>query len=156
MKRICLLLSVVLCLAFATVTRSQDNPFDGTWKLNTAKSKFAAGKMPKSLTRTVEGDATRAKYHTEGEAADGSKLEYNFSTKYDGQDGKVDGTGMPFGADTVAIKRLTGHKVSAILKKDGKVVAHSTAAVSADGKTTTLILKPTDKTAGNTSVFDKQ
>jgi hypothetical protein len=156
MKRSFILLSVVLCLVFATVSRGQDNPFVGTWKLDTAKSKYPAGKMPKSMTRTVEADGTGAKYHSEGEAADGSKLDFSFSTKYDGKDGKVDGTGMPFGADTVAIKRLSSHKVSATLKKDGKLVGNSTSTVSADGKTTTLIMKPTDGTAGTTSVYDKQ
>jgi hypothetical protein len=156
MKRIFILLSVVLCLVFATVGQGKDNPFVGTWKLDTAKSKFPAGKAPKATTRTVEADGTGAKYHSEGEAADGSKLDYTFSTQYDGQDAKVDGTGTPFGADTVAIKRLTAHKVTAVLKKDGKVIGHSTATVSADGKTTTVTFKPTDGTAGNTSVYDKQ
>jgi hypothetical protein len=155
-KRALIVFSVVLCLAFSTVSLGQDNPFVGTWKLNATKSKYPAGKMPKSLTRTVEGDANAAKYHSEGEAADGSKLDFSFSTKYDGQDGKVEGTGMPLGADTVAIKRITTNKVTAILKKNGKVVAQSTATVSADGKTTTLTVEPTDGSAGSTAVYDKQ
>jgi hypothetical protein len=156
MNRVLIFLSIAVCLALSSAAQAQDNPFVGTWKLNTTKSKFPAGKTPKNITRTVEADGKGAKYHSEGEAADGSKLDYSFSTNYDGQDGKVDGTGMPFGADTVAIKRLSAHKVSATLKKDGKLVANSTATVSADGKTTTLILKPTDGTPGNTSVYEKQ
>jgi hypothetical protein len=63
---------------------------------------------------------------------------------------------MPLGADTVAIKRITANKVTAILKKNGKVVAESTATVSADGKTTTVTVKPADGTAGSTAVYDKQ
>jgi hypothetical protein len=156
MNRICVLLSLVLCLVFVGVAQGQDNPFVGTWKLNTSKSKYPKGKAPKSLTRTVEAEGSGAKYHSEGEAADGSKIDFSFSTKYDGQDGKVDGSGMALGADTLAIKRINAHKVDATLKKDGKVVGHTTAAVSADGKTTTLIIKPTDGTAGNTSIYDKQ
>src|ERR1700723_1636024 len=43
-------------LAFVgcSTLHAQSNPLVGTWELNTAKSKYDPGPIPKSLTRTVE------------------------------------------------------------------------------------------------------
>jgi len=46
----------VLAVVGAVAAQAQSNPIVGTWKLNTAKSKYSPGPMPKSLTRTVTAD----------------------------------------------------------------------------------------------------
>jgi hypothetical protein len=160
MKRVSLLLAVVvLCLGVPALMLGQDNPNIGTWKLNVEKSKYTGIPAPKGLTRTVSADGDSVKYSFEGTGADGTALAYSFTVKYDGNDVPVTGSGMPYGADHVDIKRVDSHTFSATLKKGDKVVATSRSVVSHDGKTTTLTSKGTDangKAGSSTQVYDKQ
>jgi hypothetical protein len=160
MKQVCMTLAViVLCLAVPGLMLAQDNPTIGTWKLNTEKSTYSGISAPKSLTRTVAADGDSVKYSFEGTGADGDALNYSFTLKYDGKDYPVTGTGMPYGADHIAIKRIGSNKFSATLKKDGKIIGTSTSVVSKDGKTVTLTGKGTDasgKAVSSTQVYDKQ
>jgi hypothetical protein len=159
MKRVSLILSVVvLCLAIPALILGQDNPALGTWKLNAEKSKYTGMEGPKSLTRTVAADGDSVKYSFEGTGADGKPVAYGFTLKYDGKDVPVTGSGMPYGADQIAIKRTGPNKFSATLKKDGKDVGTSTSVVSKDGKTITLVGKGTvdGKAVSSTQVYDKQ
>lgn len=149
----------VVCLALASSLVAENKAFVGTWKINMDKSKFPAGKAPKSVTRTITADGDTATYKFEGVAADGSAYSYGFSSKYDGKDSEVTGTGAPYGADHIAIKQDNSHMVSTTLKKGDKVVATGSATVSHDGKMTTVILKGTDadgKPVKSESVYDKQ
>ena len=159
MKRVYMILAiVVLCVAIPTLMPAQDNPVIGTWKLNAAKSKYNGVPAPKSVTRTVTADGDSVKYSFEGTGASDAALNYSFTVKYDGKDNPVTGSGMPYGADQIAIKRLGSHKFSATLKKDGKVIGTSISTVSSDGKTTTLSGKGTidGKAVSSTQVYDKE
>jgi hypothetical protein len=160
MKRVSLILSViVLCLGIPALMLGEDNPNIGAWKLNTEKSKYNGIPAPKSLNRTVTAEGDSVKYSFEGTGVDGSALSYSFTVKYDGKDAPITGSGMPYGADQIAIKRITSHKYSATLKKDSKIVGTSTSVVSPDGKTMTLTGKGTDakgKAVSSTQVYDKQ
>jgi|ERR1035438_3495336 hypothetical protein len=146
MKRMALVLAVaMICMGFSGLMLAQENPVVGTWKLNLEKSKFPSGMAPKSMTRTVSADGDKVKYSFEGEGHDGKALNYSFTVTYDGKDNEVAGSGMPYGADHIAIKRLSSHKFSSTLKKDGK--------------TTTIISKGKDtsgKEVSSTSVYDRQ
>jgi hypothetical protein len=85
MKRSFLFVLVaVLLLLTSGPLRAQEH-FLGTRKLNVAKSKFPAGTAPKNETRPVEASGGGQKYTLEGTAADGSKISYTFTTKYDGK-----------------------------------------------------------------------
>jgi hypothetical protein len=160
MKRVSIILAVVvLCLGVPGLMLGQDNPNIGTWKLNTGKSKYAGVPAPKSLTRTVTADGDSVKYSFEGTGADGTALAYGFTLKYDSNDAAITGSGMPYGADQIAIKRVNAHTFSATLKKDGKVIGTSRSVVSHDGKTTTLIAKGTGadgKAVSSTQIYEKQ
>ena len=160
MKRIALvLLAVVVCLCGSAGSRAEDNPILGKWKLNVEKSKFTPGPAPKSQTRTVEADGDNVKYSFEVVSADGKTGSYGFTVKYDGKFYPVTGSGMPYGAEEISIKKTTSHSYRATLKRGGKVVATSHAVVSKDGKTTTLTGKGTDasgKAASMTAVFEKE
>jgi hypothetical protein len=160
MKRFAQLCTLALvCLALPATLLAADNPALGTWKLNLEKSKFPAGMAPKALTRTITADGDNVKYAFEGQAADGSAINYSFSVKYDGKDAEVAGTGAPLGTDHIAITRVNSHQFSASLKKGGKPVATSTAVVSHDGKTSTVSTKGTGadgKPFKSSSVYDKQ
>jgi hypothetical protein len=155
--------SLFALLVFATIGASsllaQDNPFLGTWKLNVAKSKFNPGPAPKSQTRTIVAQGDGAKYSFDGMRADGSPAAYSFATNYDGKDSAVTGSGMPGGADTIALKRINSHKVEAILKRGGKEIGKSEAEVSKDGKVATVKSQgtgPEGKAFSNVSVYDKR
>lgn len=160
MKRIALLCTLALvCLALPAALLAADNPAVGTWKLNLEKSKFPDGMAPKALTRTIAADGDNFKYTFEGQAADGSGINYSFSVKYDGKDAEITGTGAPLGVDHIAITRVNSHQFSAQLKKGGKVAATSTAVVAHDGKTSTVSTKGTGadgKPFKSSSIYDKQ
>jgi len=159
MKRSLVVLAFVVSTALSGLLLAQDNPFVGTWKLNTAKSKFEPGPGPKSLTRTIEAQGSGAKYSFEGVAADGSSYAYSFSTNYDGMDSPITGTGTPGGADTIALKRVSSRKTEGTLKKGGKEISKVVAEVSKDGKVATVKSKgktPDGKESSSDSVYDKQ
>lgn len=158
MKRFLLSFLILTSVACGSLL-AQGNPFVGTWKLNVAKSKFEPGPAPKSQTRTVVAQGDGAKYCFEGVGADGTSFSYSFTVTYDGKDYPVIGTGMPGGADTIAIKRVGTNKAEATLKKGGKEVGKAEAEVSKDGKVSTVKLE--GKTANgkeyhSEAVYDKQ
>ena len=147
--------AVIGCAA----VQAQTNPLVGTWKLNTAKSKYEPGPAPKSLTRTVEAQGSDGvKYSFEGVAADGKPIAYGFSVHFDGKDNPITGS-IPSGADTVSATRTDANHYVATLKKGGKVVGTSKVSVSKDGKVTTVDATGTTATGTNAhdlQVYDKQ
>lgn len=157
MKRVLMLVAVAFLVGSSPLL-AQSNPLVGTWKLNTAKSKFDPGPGPKSLTRTVEAQGEGVKYTFDGVSADGKPLSYGFSVQFDGKDNPINGS-MPSGADTISAKRLNPNEFEATLKKAGKVIGTSKVTVSKDGKVTTVESKGTNAAGVKThdvQVFDKQ
>ena len=157
MKRVLFVLSLLVFSSGSLL--AQNNPFEGTWKLNLAKSKFDHGPAPKSLTRTIVAQGDGAKYTFDGIAADGKPISYSFTVKYDEKDYPVTGTGMPAGADSIAIRLVGTNKAEAIQKRGGKEVAKAEAAVSKDGKVSTVKTKGMTvdgKEFQSESVYDKQ
>ena len=160
MKRTLFLFTFLILVAVAaSPLLAEDSPFVGTWKLNTEKSKFEPGPGPKSMTRTVEAQGDGLKYSFEGVGADGSAVAYSFSSNFDGKDSAITGAGMPGGADTILLKRVSSSKTMGTMKKDGKVIGKSEATVSPDGKVATVKSKgkaPDGKAFHMISVYDKQ
>jgi hypothetical protein len=159
MKRSLMVLAVVFCTAMSGLLWAQDNPFSGTWKLNTAKSKFEPGPGPKSMTRTIVAQGAGASYSFEGVSADGASITYSFSTNYDGKDSAITGAGAPGGADTIALKRINSRKVEGVFKKDGKEIGKVVAELSTDGKVATVKVKGKTgdgKEFSAATVYDKQ
>src|SRR5437016_5660071 len=122
-------MSTMLALGMTAVVSAADvaDPAIGTWKLNLDKSKFAAGRAPKSMTRTYAAVAGGTSMTVAGVAADGSPISQSATLTYDGKDVAVTGAG---GWDTLSAKKVNGTTVKAELKKGGKVVGHSTRVVS--------------------------
>ena len=158
MKRIVAIGSVVaLAWAAAGQARAQSDPFAGTWKLNLAKSKYYGGTPPKSEVRTYEVQGEGEKLTVNGVAADGSRVSWGYSVRFDGKDYPITGSG-PGGADAIAVRHVNARTVEAILKKNGKIMETAGRVVSEDGKTMTARAK----TAGPNGtplfeiVYDKQ
>jgi hypothetical protein len=145
MQRILKLVTIAACVTLASVALlAQGNPLDGTWKLNLTKSKFAGSPPPKSETRTVEAQGTAEKITFQGVAADGSAINYTFTTNLDGKPTPITGSGVPGGADTESVKQINANTHTATLTKAGKPVSTARVVVSADGKVTTQTRKFTD------------
>ena len=153
-----LLIGALIASGLGSVVTAADapDPVVGTWKLDTAKSKFTPGPAPKSQTRTYAETAQGTAMTFTGVAANGSSMSGQSTFKYDGKDYKITGSAD---YDTLSLKRLNGSTVRADLKKGGKVVGTTIRSLSGHGKVLTLASKGTGATGAafdNVMVFDKQ
>ena len=149
-------LKLVFALFGLAATLVAADPSAGTWKLNTAKSKYSPGPTPTSATVTYEETADGIKRKGENVLPDGSKTSFEYTAKYDGKDYPVTGSDL---FDTIALKRVNDHTVESTLKKSGKVMTTSRRVVSKDGKTMTLNITGTNakgQKVKNTAVYEKQ
>jgi hypothetical protein len=160
MKRfIAILVVIVFCLAAAGLAQAQGNPFVGTWKMDPEKSKASPSPGPKEETRVVEAQGDSVKGSYEGTAADGSRIAYGYTAKYDGKDYALTGMGTPDGADTLALKRIDTNTYEVTAKRGGIVVMTARVVVSHNGKVTTITTKGTNvsgKPDRSVRVFYKQ
>ena len=139
---------------FSAALFAADNPFVGTWKLNTAKSKFSPGTALKEMTVTFEAVGSEFKRTATGVDADGQPISQGSTVAWDGMDHKID---MPGG--TVAVKVVNDHTSNFTIKHEGKIVDSGRAVVSKDGKAMTVTEKGEDqkgRKVDSTEVFDKQ
>jgi len=156
MKRTLVLVAALSLVG--SLSLAQNDLSVGTWKLNVAKSQFTGTPAPKSETRTLatQGDGYKVTY--EGMAADGSRIAYSFTTNLDGKDSPISGA-APFGADTVAVKRVDAYTTTGVVKKAGKEIRTATTVVSKDGKVTTQTVKGINEQGqpiSYTTVWEKQ
>jgi hypothetical protein len=129
-----------LPLVAATGTASAD-PWLGTWVLNVPKTRINPGPKPRSETRTYTATANGEYATYDMVEADGKRIQSHATYKFDGQDAKL--VGDP-NEDTMALTRTSPRSISAVVKKDGKVVRTATREVSADGKTLMVQFKGTN------------
>ena len=127
----------------------------GTWKLNEAKSKLAAG-TPKNMTVVYAASGDSIKGTIDGVDGEGKPTHNEWMGKFDGKDYPV--TGDP-NSDTRALKQVDDHTLDITVKKAGKVTMTGRAVISADGKSRTVTISGTDasgKKVESTAVYDKQ
>ncbi len=154
MKKRSIVLSVASLFVAVLVCFAADANM-GTWKLNEAKSKLAAGAGKNNkVVYAAAGDSV--KVTVDGVGADGKPSHNEWTGKFDGKDYAV--TGDP-AADTRAYKQVNDHTLSMTVKKGGKVTATGSITVSADGKSRTVAVSGTDasgKKVDSSAVYDKQ
>jgi hypothetical protein len=155
MKKRAFVLTVCALFAAVLVCAAADDVFIGTWKLDEAKSKIAAGSPKNSLVvYAMSGDSVTVT--VAGTGADGNPVHITWTGKYDGKDYPV--TGDPT-ADMRSYKMVDSHTLMLTSRKAGKVVNTIRVVVSPDGKTRTVTTTSTDdkgvKTT-STSVYVKQ
>jgi len=127
----------------------------GTWKLNEAKSKLAAG-AAKNHTVVYEAAGDSVKVTVDGTNSDGSAAHNEWTGKFDGKDYPL--TGDPT-ADTRAYKQNNAHKLDMTIKKGGKVTVTGEIVVAADAKSRTVKTDGVDahgKKFKSVAVYDKQ
>ena len=148
-------LTLALCFVAAVVCFAASDAQMGTWKLNEAKSKIAAG-MPKNGTVVYEAAGDSVKVTIDGTSGDGKPVHSEWTGKIDGKDYPVTGDST---SDTRSYKEIDDHTLQFAGKKDGKVTLSGRVVVSADGKTRTVTVSGTDATGKklkSTAVYDKQ
>ena len=154
MKTRTCVLTLVLCLLAAGVCFADDAQL-GTWKLNEAKSKLAAG-LPHNNTVVYEAAGDSIKVTIEGTDPDGKPTHSEWTGKVDGKDYSVTGDST---SDTRSYKKIDDRTLAFAGKKEGKVTISGRVVISADGKTRTVTVNATDaagKKVKGTTVYDKQ
>lgn len=152
--RLCFLTFAALFAAIAVCVAAEDVNM-GTWKLDEAKSKIAAG-APKNTTVVYEAAGDSVKVTVDGVDADGKPSHNEWTGKFDGKDYPL--TGDPT-ADTRSYKRINDHTLALTNTKDGKVTTTGRITVSADGKTRTVTTSGKDasgKKIDSIAVYNKQ
>ena len=154
MRRVCVLLILAAC-AGVTAVSAADDPFSGTWQLNTAKSKYDPGPAPDKATVTIQSDGTTMT--VKGESSfEGKPLATTYTVKLDGTPAPVQGSPV---VDMVSVRKIDDRTREFKNMKDGKTVGESRATVSADGKTATVTgsgVNPKGVKVTFTAVYDKQ
>jgi hypothetical protein len=127
----------VLCLLIGsavTPARAADDPANGTWTVNLAKSKYSPGPAPKSTTVTIKIENGAEVYESKGVDASGNAIHGSFTAKLDGTDAPITGIS---GVDTISLKRSSPTHFVATLKKGGVVTMTVHVVIAADGKSRT-------------------
>jgi hypothetical protein len=154
MKVKTIIMTAAVCLVAGALCFADDSNM-GTWKLNEAKSKMAAG-SPKNNTVVYEAAGDKVKVTVDGVDADGKPTHNEWTGSFDGKDYAV--TGDPT-SDTRAYTKVDDHTLDMTIKKDGKATVTGKIVVAADGKSRTVTTNGMDakgKKVNNTVVYDKQ
>jgi len=109
--------------------------WNGTWHLNTAKSKFTSEAKEQSETRTYSVSADKVTMKSSSKDMAGKTLNFSYSAGWDGKMYPMVGNPR---ADSISLKMVSPREFSASSQLHGKVTVESTATVSADGKQLTL------------------
>ncbi len=161
-RQTCLLMAIalglVIVVAPAVTTSAQSvDPSIGTWKVNLAKSTYAAGTPPKSVTTKHEVAGAGVKSTVDSVDADGTVRHWTYSSNYDGKDNPVTGN-CPYG-DSISRTRVDANTTKAIYKNGGTVTAAQTSVVSSDGKSRTVTTTGTNakgQAVNSVVVYDRQ
>ena len=153
MSRLHVAVAIVLCVSASTVAAAQD-PFNGTWHLNKAKSQFDPSPGPEKATTTIKTDGTTWTA-TSSSSYEGKLLETSYTVKLDGTPAPLKGSPV---ADMISVRKVDDRNVEQKTMKDGKTVSEIRVTVSADGKTGTVTgtgMTPKGEKTRFTAVYEK-
>ena len=154
------MLRTMVLLMFSTATLfAASNPFVGTWKLDSSKSRF--GDEPRGSQTVViqqvqglAGDALQSKSDSRYE--DGRAVHTEWTASLDGTSSPLKGDAH---YDTISIKKLDDFTLEVTSLKDKDVGRVSIWTISDGGRIMTRTQKittPDAKTVDNVIVFEKQ
>jgi len=132
----------ILCTLTLSLLAAAD-PFAGTWKLNTNRSKFASGAPAFILAAIqIEPEGKGLKSTASGADGQGITSDFTFSCQLDGTPCKVTPATSPMrsasAVDTITLKRVDPNTIIATGARNGKPVYSDRRVVSANGKTMTV------------------
>lgn len=156
MKAKTVLLTLALCLAATTVVmaKAKTSPHMGTWKLNEAKSKIAAG-AAKNHTVIYEAAGDDIKVTVDGTDGAGNATHNEWTGKFNGKFFPV--TTDPT-SDERSYKVVNSRTLRLTGRKGGQVTINGTIVVSPNGKVRTVTTTGTDangKKFRTVAVYDK-
>jgi hypothetical protein len=146
-RRAALISLVALAAALPNQVVAQE-ALAGTWKQNTAKSKFEPAALANtSGTATYTFTAKTVTVVVDQVNAKGQKVHIEYTATLDGADspwkGTIDGKPNP-GQDAVTFKKLDAHTYHVENKLKGKVMTTNHIVVAADGKSRTTTITGTN------------
>jgi len=144
-----------LIVMAAALTLSASDALVGTWKLNTAKSKFSPP-GPQSVTATYSRDGDWVVVKTEGVGPDGKAATTNNRYKRDGKEYPYQ---APTGGSGTIIVKSKGANTTDATVKVGSAMTTSHTVVAKDGKSFTRTTKGTNaegKPVNSSAVYEKQ
>jgi hypothetical protein len=153
-------IGIILAFALALVgtlpAHAQESLF-GTWKMNTSKSKYSPGPVPKSNISKWEAFQGGVKLTVDTVPANGETQHFESSGMFDGKDNPVKGNN-PDG-DSMAFSKIEARTYEVVNKKDSKTTVTARIVVAADGKT--RVTTQTGKNSSgqkvkNTMFYEKQ
>ena len=154
------LMSVCILLVFSTVAIFAQAPaaknMAGTWKLDTAKSKYTPGPTPKSQVAMIETVDGGMKVVSDRVEADGKTTHFEWTAKFDSKDYPVKGDPS---RDAVSVKKVDDYTLDISNKKAGNVTTTIHAVYAKDGKSRTETVTGTDaqgKKIENVTQWTKQ
>ena len=121
----------------------------GTWRANTAKSRYSPGPPPKESRLTYEVTPLGVRVTSDGTDVGGRQQAATFVAPFDGTDVAYSGYST---ADATAPRRVSDRVYTNVLKKDGRVLNNIRVEVSPDGRTLTATI--TGK-VNNVVVYDR-
>ncbi len=129
----------IALFVISTALVAADNPFLGTWKLDTAKSKASPMPVAQSMTVKFEAEGEKVRRTVTGVDGAGKPIMQGgpegTSMAWDGKDHSVQ---VPNGPPmTIAVKRVGDHRNDVTVKQNGKVTITVRSVVSQDGRTMT-------------------
>ena len=154
--RYTLALSSLLVVSSIPLAAQTADNFMGTWKLNTAKSKFTPAPGPKSMTVVFAKAAGGFTVTATGVGGDGKPINTSYTASYDGKDSPVTGSAD---FDAVTVKMLDANTRHTVRKKGGKEVQVLHSVMAKDGKSftsTTTGVNAKGEKVNSTAVYDKQ
>jgi len=156
-------LSVVVTILFVLVASvsvaTAADPFNGTWKLNPAKSKAPGGRLPHPSSTNIieiEGDTIHLIADQTDQAGNAERMEY--TAKLDGKEYPVQISPAGSRPYTISFKQINQRIREYVLNMGGMVIKGQDV-LSEDGKTFSRIIAGTDadgKDAGVLQFFEKQ
>jgi len=158
LARLCtptIVVGLVMVFAAGSASAQSSDPFNGTWKLNPAKSTYSPGPAPQSVTLVIEGTDAAHKITVDVTSATGASQHWSISGAF-GKELPVVGND-PYG-DTAVLKRINATTAETQYVKGGKPTVKNTGVVSADGKILTITGTGTDaqgRTVHNVGVYTK-
>jgi len=146
----------LLVLLGLAATLSAADPFVGTWKMNSAKTKYKAGTAPKEQTVTITEAGSDLNVKIAGTAADGSRISLNYTVPAAGGTGKIMESAN---YDGVSGKRIGPGEREVSYMKGGKAVYTTHSKVAADGNSLSVSAKgvnPAGLAVEANVAYDKQ
>ena len=141
-----------------TATLLAADVFTGTWKLNVAKSKIAAGMEVKEVTVVVAEQGANLAITATGTAGDGTPISVKYTIPAKG--GAVSYMeGAPASGATGMVKRVNANTIDGTTSLNGKEIGSTHTVLSADGKSLTRVVKgvdPQGKAFQNTEIYERQ